>query len=86
MKKLYVVKHQQDFDRIIKLNNKKVSSYFIVYSEDNDKKYDCYGISVSKKIGNAVDRNKMKRRIRKIIDDYKKDYNSFFYSIFILKM
>ena len=72
MKKLYVVKHQQDFDRIIKLNNKKVSSYFIVYSEDNDKKYDCYGISVSKKIGNAVYRNKMKRRIRNIIDDYKK--------------
>ena len=40
MKKLYIVKHQQDFDRIIKLNNKKVSSYFIIYSEDNDKKYD----------------------------------------------
>jgi ribonuclease P protein component len=76
MKKLYVVKHQQDFDRIIKLNNKKVSPYFIIYSEDNDKKYDCYGISVSKKIGNAVYRNKMKRRIRNIIDDYKKDYNN----------
>ena len=85
MKKLYVVKHQQDFDRIIKLNNKKVSSYFIVYSEDNNKKYDCYGISVSKKIGNAVYRNKMKRRLRNIIDDYKKDYNNHKNYIIILR-
>ena len=75
MKKLYVVKHQQDFDRIIKLNNKKVSSYFIVYSEDNDKKYDCYGISVSKKIGNAVTRNYYKRIIRNICDNNKNLYS-----------
>ena len=83
MKKLYVVKHQQDFDRIIKLNNKKVSPYFIIYSEDNNKKYDCYGISVSKKIGNAVVRNKLKRQIKNIID--KKCYENSFNCIIILR-
>ena len=33
-----------------------------------------YGISVSKKLGNAVFRNKYKRKIRSIIDNYKKMY------------
>ena len=42
---------------------------------ENNLKYNRYGISVSKKLGNAVFRNKYKRKIRSIIDNYKKDYN-----------
>ena len=76
MRKLYIVKHQQDFDRIIKLNNSIKSKYFVLYQENNNLKYDCYGISVGKKLGNAVYRNKMKRRLRNIIDEYRKDYNN----------
>ena len=76
MRKLYVVKHQHDFDRIIKLNNFTKSKYFVIYQEVNNLKYDCFGISVGKKLGNAVYRNKMKRKIRSIIDIYRKDYNN----------
>ncbi len=76
MRKLYVVKHQHDFDRIITKNNFIKSNYFVIYQENNDLKYDCFGISVGKKLGNAVYRNKMKRRIRNIIDIYRKDYNN----------
>lgn len=36
--------------------------------------YDRFGISVSKKLGNAVFRNKYKRKIRTIVDNYKKEY------------
>ena len=32
------------------------------------------GLSVSKKIGNAVTRNKIKRRVRAILRDYQKDF------------
>lgn len=76
MRKLYVVKHQQDFDRIINLNNFIKSDYFVIYQEPNKFKYDCFGISVGKKLGNAVYRNSMKRKIRSIIDIYRKDYNN----------
>ena len=74
MRKLYIVKESKDFDKIIKNNIFNKNKSFVVYMENN-LKYNRYGISVSKKLGNAVFRNKYKRKIRSIIDNYKKDYN-----------
>ena len=52
----------------------------------NNLPYDRFGISVSKKLGNAVFRNYYKRIIRSIIDNYKKDYvNSKNYIIILRK-
>ena len=74
MKKLYIVKYTRDFEKI--MNNGKClkNKSFVVYSLDNNLPYNRYGISVSKKLGNAVFRNKYKRKIRSIIDNNKKDY------------
>lgn len=74
MKKKYIVKNQRDFDRIIKSRINKKNNTFIIYYEENNLPYDRFGVSVGKKIGNAVHRNKYKRKIRAIIDEYKKDY------------
>ncbi len=74
MKKLYIVKKYQDFDRIIKTGKRKTNKSFIIYSIENNLPYDRYGVSVGKKLGNAVYRNKYKRKIRAIIDNYKKLY------------
>ena len=74
MRKLYIVKNQRDFDRIIKEGRYRKNSSYVIYYEKNNLPYDRYGISVGKKIGNAVKRNKYKRRLRAIIDDYKKLY------------
>ena len=74
MKKQFVVKHQYDFDRIIKTRKRLINDIFIVYYDDNKEKYSRYGISVGKKLGNAVFRNKKKRQIRSIIDNLEKDY------------
>ena len=76
MKKQYIVKHKYDFDRIINSNKVIKSKYFIIYYENNDLNHDCFGISVGKKLGNAVFRNKMKRKIRSIIDEYIKNSNN----------
>lgn len=74
MKKLYIVKNQYDFDRIIKKNDLIKNKGFIIYKEKNNLPYSRFGISVGKKLGNAVYRNKMKRRIRDIIDKSNKLY------------
>lgn len=74
MKKKFIVKHKYDFDRIIKSRNRKKNDIFIIYSESNNVSYPRYGISVGKKLGNAVYRNRKKRQIRSIIDNLEKDY------------
>ena len=75
MKKKYIVKERKDFEKIIKKGMCKKNRSFVIYSLNNNISYNRYGISVSKKLGNAVFRNKYKRRIRSIIDNNKKDYN-----------
>ena len=70
----YIVKTKEDFNEIIQTGICKKNKYFVIYYKENKKDYDCFGISVGKKIGNAVIRNKYKRKIRSIIDIYRKSY------------
>lgn len=74
MRKLYIVKNQRDFDRIIKEGRYRKNSSYVIYYKKNNLPYDRFGISVGKRIGNAVNRNKYKRKLRAIIDNYKKIY------------
>ena len=77
MKKINVLKNNYDFNRII--NNEKPFKYkgFIVYVEKNTNDFYKFGISVSKKIANAVGRNKIKRQIREIIskNNFENNFN-----------
>lgn len=68
MKKKNIVKDQKDFDKAFKLRNQLKSKYFYVYINDNNYPNYRFGICVSKKIGKAVLRNKLKRRIKDIVD------------------
>jgi len=75
MKKEEVVKNNRDFDYIIKKGQYKKNNEFVIYYIDNEKEYNRFGISVSKKIGNAVTRNYYKRVIRNICDKSKNLYS-----------
>lgn len=68
MKKVNIVKKNQDFKTI--LDGKKTigNKYMVIYYKENNIYINRYGISVSKKIGNAVTRNKIKRQVKNIID------------------
>ena len=74
MRKLYIVKTNQDFESIINNGICIKNKYYIIHYKENNLPYDRFGISVSKKLGNAVFRNTYKRKLRSIIDKYKKNY------------
>ena len=74
MKKLYIVKNARDFEDIIKTGKRVKNKSFLIYYKENNLPYNRYGVSVGKKLGNAVYRNKYKRKIRAIVDNYKKNY------------
>jgi len=76
MKKEEVVKNNREFDSIIKKGQCKKNNEFVIYYIDNEKEFDRFGISVSKKIGNAVTRNYYKRVIRNLCDKSKNLYSN----------
>ena len=69
MKKEKIVKRKKDFDRIINQKKGKATKYFIINCEENNENKTKFGITFVKNIGNAVTRNKIKRRIKSIIDN-----------------
>lgn len=76
MRKLYIVKKEEDFNNIIKKGKLNKNKYLVIYNIENNLPYDRFGVSVPKKLGNAVFRNKYKRKLRSIIDIYRKDCNN----------
>lgn len=68
MKKKFVLKKNEDFKRLIKAQVFITNKTFTIYYQKNDLGYSRFGISVGKKHGNAVVRNKIKRQVRMMID------------------
>ena len=71
MKKNFRVKREKDFKAIFKEGTSFANRKFVVYQLENQKNHFRVGLSVSKKLGNAVTRNQIKRRIRHIIQNTK---------------
>lgn len=84
MKKKNIVKEKKDFDRAFKLNRQTKSKYAFLYTYTTKDEYR-FGICVSKKIGNAVTRNKLKRQVKDIIDKSKLHFDSKDYIIVLKK-
>lgn len=77
MKKINILKNSRDFTKIIKTKSPYKSKHYIIFLDKTGGDLYHFGISVSKKIGNAVVRNRIKRQIKSILDkkDYKKGFN-----------
>ena len=71
MKKRDIVTKNQDFSKIIQNRKYMKNNLFAIYYKENNLENVRFGISVSKKIGNAVVRNKIKRQMKNIIDKNK---------------
>lgn len=79
MKKINIIRKNEDFLKVIKNNRPYKNNYFLLFVLKNDVCRYRFGISISKKVGNAVTRNRIKRQIKSILDEnkkrYKKDYD-----------
>ncbi len=66
--KTYSIKKSQEIEKIIKMKNSVGNKYFVIYKMDNvETSHFRFALSIGKKYGIAVLRNKMKRRVREII-------------------
>ena len=69
--KIVALSNNREFKRLLKkkkISNKYATIFFGILDNKNNKKLNI-SFSVKKKIGNAVKRNKIKRRLRNIMND-----------------
>lgn len=85
MKKIDIIKSSDEFTEIINTSSSRKNKYYSIYYRENNEK-NRYGITIPKKLGIAVLRNKTKRRVKNIIDKNKKSIqNSYDYVIIVKK-
>ena len=85
MKKRNIIQKEKEFTEIINNYPYIKNNYYVIYYRNN-KEQNRYGISVPKKTGKAHIRNKIKRRIKNIIDLNEKNIQkSYDYVIIIRK-
>ncbi|WP_323703559.1 ribonuclease P protein component [Mammaliicoccus sp. Dog046] len=73
MEKAYRIKKNNDFQRIYKMGKSVANRQFVIYTAENDCEHFRLGMSVSKKLGNAVTRNRIKRSIRECFKNHKEN-------------
>lgn len=61
---MYNLKKNEEFQKVYKLGTKAFGYYALVYIMKNNEEYNRLGYVVSKKTGNAVCRNRLKRLFR----------------------
>lgn len=79
MRRMYSIKENKDFVRVYRRKHTSVDRIIVMYITMNKLTHCRLGLSVSKKIGNAVVRNKIKRQLREIfrlhMDNLKPSYD-----------
>ena len=78
MNKQFIIKKSDEIAQIVKTGKKTVSKFYIIYNIESDTIFNKYCVSVSKKLGKAHIRNRIKRRVKDILMknriDLKKKY------------
>lgn len=84
MKKKEIIQKSNEFTEIIHKCPYKKNNYFIIYYRKN-KEHNRFGISVPTKTGKANIRNKIKRRVKNILDQNKNSVHSSYDYVIIIR-
>lgn len=84
MKKEFRIKKSQEFEKIIKNRIFIADPSIVLYIKKKAEDTNRVGITVKKKTGNAVVRNKVKRQIRMMVQEVY-DFNEKFDTIILVK-
>ncbi len=71
MRKSYRVKREKDFSAIFTQGQNFANKKFVLYKLERAQKHFRFGLSVSKRLGNAVARNRIKRHLRHVLQNHK---------------
>ena len=74
MDKAHTIKKNQEFENIMKTGKRNNNQFFTLYTKKPETINYRIGISVPKKLGNAVLRNKIKRQVKTILHDLSKEF------------
>lgn len=69
MKKEYRIKKSEEFSEIMRARNFYSSPVMTIYVKKKKEERNRVGLSVGKKVGNAVIRNKVKRQLRMMVQE-----------------
>ncbi len=69
MRKEWRVKSKQDFQFIISKKKSVSNKTYVLYYQPRKEDHARFGVSVGKKLGNAVFRNKWKRQLRMLLQE-----------------
>ncbi|MFA5719831.1 MAG: ribonuclease P protein component [Acholeplasmataceae bacterium] len=64
MKKEYRVKKSSEIDAIIRNKKSNGNNFFVIYNKETTYPHPRFAISIGRKYGSSVQRNKIKRQIR----------------------
>lgn len=74
MKKEFRIKKNEEFSRVFNEGKSVANRQFVIYSlKKEGQNHFRLGLSVSKRVGNAVTRNRIKRIIREVFHEWKDD-------------
>ena len=77
MKKINRIRRAEEFQGLIEKKKSDLNKYFVIYHQAKSEDHARVGISVGKKLANAVYRNKTKRQIRMMMQTIFEDSYSF---------
>lgn len=83
MKKAFRIKKNEEFQMIIKKRKSTANAHFVIYFSPKKEVFARVGISVSKKLGDAHIRNKIKRQVRMIILE-SLDFENYAYDLIVI--